>query len=356
MHPSRILFASPFVFKTAGRTARFCWPAYAWFALVLGLLAGCASTFDLQGHRGARGLAPENTLAAFDAALSVGVTTLELDIAISADKVAVISHEQALYEPLTRDATGQWLAARGPLIKNLSVVQLQAFDVGRLNLQAPYAKPFADQQASDGERIPTLAALFARVQALGAHAVRFNIETKIFPDRPSDTVGPDEFVDVMLATIRQAGMGHRVSLQSFDWRTLQRVQKLAPDIPTVYLSFENQRFSNLVDGSWSAGFKKADFSSVPQMVKAAGGRVWSPNFNNLTQQDLKTARDLGLQVIPWTVNNPADLDRLLQWGVDGIITDFPDRLRERMQLRGMPLPRAYAAEVLALPRPALPKP
>ncbi len=323
---------------------------------VFGLLAGCASTFDLQGHRGARGLAPENTLAAFDAALAVGVTTLELDIAISADKVAVISHEQALYEPLTRDAQGQWLTVRGPLIKNLRVAQLQTYDVGRLNPQAPYAKSFVGQQASDGERIPTLAALFNRVKALGASPLRFNIETKIFPDRPDDTVGPDEFVDVLLATIRQAGMTHRVSLQSFDWRTLQRVQKLAPDIPTVYLTFENPRFSNLVDGSWSAGLRKADFSSVPQMVKTAGGRVWSPNFNNLSQQELKTAQDLGLKVIPWTVNNPDDMDRLLQWGVDGLITDFPNRLRERMQNRGMALPRAYAAEVLALPRVPSPRP
>jgi glycerophosphoryl diester phosphodiesterase len=324
--------------------------ASAFVIVFVALLAGCATTFDVQGHRGARGLAPENTLAAFDAALSVGVTTLELDLAISADKVAVISHEQALYEPLTRNAQGHWLPARGPLIKNLSVAQLQAFDVGRLNPDAPYAKPFAGQQAADGERLPTLRALFDRVRALGIQDVRFNIETKIFPDRPNETVGPDEFVDIVLATIREAGMTHRVSLQSFDWRTLQRVQQLAPGIPTVYLTFENQRFSNLVDGSWSAGFKKADFSSVPQMVKAAGGRVWSPNFNNLQKQDLAIAQNLGLQVIPWTVNNPDDMDRLLQWGVDGLITDFPDRLRERMQLKGMALPKAYAAEVRALPR------
>ena len=356
MRPVRPAFSSLQHQKNAYHRGSARWLTGLLAAALFGLLAGCASTFDLQGHRGARGLAPENTLAAFDTALAVGVTTLELDIAISADKVAVISHEQALYEAFTRDAQGQWLATRGPLIKNLSVAQLQTYDVGRLNPNAPYAKPFAGQQPSDGERIPTLAALFERVKALGAQPVRFNIETKIFPDRPDDTVGPDEFVDVVLATIRQAGMTGRVSLQSFDWRTLQRAQKLAPEIPTVYLSFENQRFSNLVDGSWSAGLKKADFSSVPHMVKAAGGRVWSPNFNNLSQPDLKTAQSLGLQVIPWTVNGPDDMDRLLQWGVDGLITDFPDRLRERLQLRGMALPRAYAAEVLALPRVPAPRP
>ena len=326
------------------------WPSRIGLVASAMLLTGCASTFDLQGHRGARGLAPENTLAAFDVALSVGVNTLELDLAITADKVAVISHEQALYEPLTRDASGQWLTTRGPLIKNLSLAQLQTYDVGRLNPASAYAKPYAQQQASDGERIPALAALFARVKALGADAVRFNIETKIFPDRPLETMGPDEFADIVLETIAQAGMASRVSLQSFDWRTLQRFQKRAPHIPTVYLTFENARFSNLADGSWSAGLKKADFASVPHMVKAAGGATWSPNFNNLNQHDLKTAQELGLKVIPWTVNAAQDMDRLLQWGVDGIITDFPDRLRERMHSRGMALPRRYAAEVQALPR------
>ena len=357
MSPFSPVFASPTLPKTPVKPSLPQAPTTRWGSRLLmlalvGLLGACASSFDLQGHRGARGLAPENTLAAFDTALSVGVSTLELDIAISADKIAVISHEQALYEPLTRDAQGQWLPARGPLIKNLNLAQLQAFDVGRMNPNAAYGKPFANQQASDGERIPTLTALFERVKALGADNVRFNIETKIFPDRPDETVGPDAFVDSILAAIAQAGMASRVSLQSFDWRTLQRVQKLAPDIPTVYLSVENQRFSNIVDGSWSAGLKKAAFESVPHMVKSAGGRVWSPNFNNLNQQDLKKAKDLGLQVIPWTVNNPDDMDRLLQWGVDGIITDFPDRLRERMQSRGMALPRAYAAQVRALPRAA----
>ena len=144
--------------------------------------------FDLQGHRGARGLAPENTLPAFERALDIGVTTLELDIGVTADGVVVIHHDPYLNPAITRDAGGQWLVgSKGPLIKTLTLAQLQAYDVGRINPETPYARTFDAQQARDGTRIPTLASLFDRVKALGANEVRFNIETKINPGRSRTT-------------------------------------------------------------------------------------------------------------------------------------------------------------------------
>ena len=155
------------------------------------LIAGCAALaptakqhFDLQAHRGGRGLAPENTLAAFANAIDLGVTTLELDIGLTADGVVVISHDTSLNPDHTRDASGAWLAPKsGAAIRSLTLAQLQTYDVGRLNPASNYGKQFALQQPRDGERIPTLAALFALVQARGAAAatVRFNIETKIDP-------------------------------------------------------------------------------------------------------------------------------------------------------------------------------
>jgi len=306
--------------------------------VVLALWAPLGMAFDLQGHRGARGLAPENTLAAFERALEIGVTTLELDIAITADGVPVISHEPALFEAITRDAQGQWLKQRGPLIKSLTLAQVQAFDVGRSNPESPYGKQFPDQAPRDGQRIPTLASLFKLVNEYGATGVHFNIETKIFPGKPDDTVLPEVFVNALLATIREAGMTRRVSLQSFDWRTLQIVQKLEPGLRTVYLSTQG-RNNTLADGSWTAGLLLSQYPSVAHMVKASGGAVWSPNFNDLSAESVKGAQALGLKVIPWTVNNPPDMERLIDWGVDGIISDYPDRLREVMRRRGMALPK-----------------
>jgi glycerophosphoryl diester phosphodiesterase len=300
--------------------------------------AGAALAFDAQGHRGARGLAPENTLAAFERALSIGVTTLELDVVLSAEGVPVISHDSTPNPDLTRDAAGRWLQARGQPFNRLPLAEITAWDVGRINPASRYARDFAEQVAQDGQRIPTLAALFERVRQLGAHHVRFNIELKIHPGRPDDSPTPDTFVRAVLEVIANHGMNKRVGLQSFDWRIQKIASQLAPGMPLSYLSAQQPRFNTLGGGEWTAGLRLADFEDAPGLVAAAGGKIWSPNFNDLNQHLLQRARALELRVIPWTVNDIQDMARLIDWGVDGIITDYPDRLRTVMQRRGMSLP------------------
>ena len=296
--------------------------------------------FDLQSHRGTRGNAPENTLPAFERALEFGVDTLELDIGLTADGVVVISHDPYLNPAITRDASGKWLTGtRGPLIRTLTFAQLQAYDVGRIDPESAYGKTFNTQQPRDGTRVPTLRSLFDRVKALGATHIRYNIETKINPGQPDDTVSPDVMTRALLKVIQDAGMTRQVTIQSFDWRTLAIVQKLEPAIPTVYLTIQTANNDNVKDGSWTNGMKVADAGSAPKMVKAQGGAVWSPNGGAVTEALVKEGQALGLKVIPWTINNPADMERFIAWGVDGIITDYPDRLRTVMQARNMPLPK-----------------
>ncbi|MDP3082189.1 MAG: glycerophosphodiester phosphodiesterase [Rubrivivax sp.] len=310
------------------------------FVATLLCAAAGAHGFDLQGHRGARGLAPENTLAAFDRALAVGVHTLELDVFLSADGVLMVTHDPALNPDQTRDADGRWLSATGPLVRTLTVAQLQAYDVGRLRPGSVGERNFPQQEARDGERMPTLAALLERVRARAPAALRLNIEVKLNPHRPDNTPAHERIVDALLATLQAAGMTARTSIQGFDWRPLQRVQQLAPAIPTVYLSAQQPRFDTVADGAWTAGFRLADHGTLPKMVQAAGGRIWSPNFNDLTEALLHEARQLGLKVVPWTVNEAADMERLIGWGVDGLITDYPDRARPVMAARGIALPPA----------------
>ncbi len=303
------------------------------------LAAQPAAAFDLQGHRGARGLAPENTLPAFERALAIGVSTLELDVGLTSDGVVVIAHDPYLNPLITRDAGGQWLpGSKGPLIRSLSLAQLQTYDVGRIQPGTPYAATFGNQQPADGTRIPTLAALFERVKLLGAGGVRFNIETKLNPEQAGDTASPEQMTEALLKVVRDAGLLGRVSIQSFDWRTLQIVQRLEPSIPTVYLTIQSANSNNTSSAAWTAGFKIAEHASVPAMVKAAGGAVWSPNGGAVTQALVQQAQALGLKVIPWTINQAADMERLIGWGVDGLITDYPDRLREVMRQRQLPLP------------------
>lgn len=308
------------------------------------LLTSPAIAFDLIGHRGARGLAPENTLPSFARALSLGVTILELDTAITKDGVIVISHDPSLNPDLTRGKDGKWLNKTGPSIHSLPFTELQQYDVGRLKPDTNYAKSFPGQEALDGTRIPRLTDLFALVKKSGNDQVRFNIELKVSPLKPDETLDPETYSKRVLELIQQEGMKARVNLLSFDWRTLQAVQKVASEIPTVYLSVQRS-FDNVLaykpEGSpWTAGFQHKDYGSVPKMVKAAGGGTWAPFFGDLTETALKEARGLGLKVAVWTVNDPAQIKKMLDLGVDGITTDRPDLVRQAIAERGMALPPA----------------
>ncbi|HEX6705715.1 MAG TPA: glycerophosphodiester phosphodiesterase [Albitalea sp.] len=304
------------------------------------LVATQAAALDLQGHRGARGLLPENTLPAFRKALELGVTTLELDIAITRDDVLVISHDPALNPDITRGPDGRFLEARGPAIRTLSFDELMRYDVGRLKPGTTYAGRYPDQKPVDGTRIPRLSELFEMVKKSGNDTVRFAIETKLSPLAPDETVAPEPFARAVVAAIRSGGMASRASILSFDWRTLAIVQKEAPEIPTVYLSAQQSWLDNIGAGKpqgspWTAGIRHQDHGSVPKMVKAAGGTTWSAFHGDLDADKVKEAHGLGLQVLAWTVNEPALMGRLLDLGVDGIVTDRPDLLRHEMKRRGM---------------------
>ena len=312
-------------------------------AALLGLASLSAPAFDLQGHRGARGLAPENTLAAFALALSIGVDTLETDIAITRDGVLVISHDPALNPDITRGPDGQFLAARGPLIWQTDFAELQRYDVGRLKPGSRYAGQFPDQQPADGARLPRLDDLFALVKKSGNSKVRLSLETKLTPTAPADTQAPEAFARALVKAVRDAGMAQRTTIQSFDWRTLQVVQKEAPEIDTAYLTAQQRWLDNVLAGAaaaspWTAGFRYADHGSVPKLIKAAGGRIWSCHHADLDAAKVREAHALGLQVLAWTVNEPTQIGAVMDLGVDGIITDRPDRVRVEMQRRGMPLP------------------
>jgi len=288
-----------------------------------------ASAFDLQGHRGARGLAPENTLPAFAAALSLGVSTLELDTAITKDGVVVVCHDARLNPDITRGTDGRWLNPPTRAVRELSLDDLEHFDVGRIRPGSEYSYRFPDQKRLDKVTMPTLAQVFQLARRAGNSEVRFNIEIKTSPIRPADTLSPEDFAKTLLALIEREGMSSRVIIQSFDWRALKAVQALAPAIPTSYLSSQQRSLNNISTGAqggsaWTAGVQLSDHGSIPKMVKAAGGKIWSPNHTELSAEQVQEAHALGLQVIPWTVNTQEEMASVIDWGVDGIITDRPD--------------------------------
>ena len=299
-----------------------------------------AAALDLQGHRGARGLLPENSLAGFERAIQLGVTTLELDIAITRDGVLVVHHDMSLSAAYARDASGRWISrAPGP-IHGMTWAELQTYDIGRLKPGSDYARQFPDQQPQDGTRIPRLADLFDLVKRLGNQRVRFAIETKLRPDAADQTLPPEAFATAVVQAIRDAGMAQRAQIMSFDWRTLQAVQRIAPEIATVALTAQQPWADNIAAGkpegsAWTAGIQHRDHGSVPRMVKALGASHWSVFHADLTPELLREAQGQGLKVLVWTVNDAPTMGRLVDLGVDGLITDRPDIAQQVLKARGI---------------------
>jgi glycerophosphoryl diester phosphodiesterase len=300
--------------------------------------------FDLQGHRGARGLWPENTLAGFEHTVALGVSGIELDCGVTRDGVVVVTHDPELSPDLTRDAQGHFLPATGPSIRTLTHAQLSGYDVGRLRPDGEYALRFPEQCPQDGARIPALREVLSLVRALGKGQVRVSIEIKTFPEEPERTLAPAAFVLAVREAIEQAGASKMVAILAFDWRVLREAQRLMPHVPTVSLTEEQPgedtvRIGASAGSPWLAGLNPADFDdSVPRLVQASGSTTWGPDYLDLTFTRVHEAHALGLRVVPWTVNERADMERMLEYGVDGMISDRPDRLRALLAERNMPVP------------------
>ena len=292
-----------------------------------------AEKFYVVGHRGAAGLAPENTLAAFSKACEIGVDAIELDVLLTADGQIVVHHDYRLKQDIARTSEGEWLKPPGPAIKDLSLSELKTYDVGRLKPNTRYSRRYPEQQSADGERIPTLGEVISLLKTRCDPVTQLWVEIKTNPEKPDLTPAPETVADAVVQFLQQQDFTGRVRILSFDWRVLVHVQKIAPDIPAVYLSLVGRSLNNIKPGQpgaspWMAGIDIDDFSgSIPQAVKAVGGRYWAPYYKHITYNLLKEAHELCLQVFVWTPDSHHDMKRLIEMGVDGIITNRPDILK-----------------------------
>lgn len=305
--------------------------------------------FDLVGHRGARGLWPENTLAGFSRAMALGVTAMEFDCLATRDGVIVVTHDARLNPDCTRDAQGRFLEGVGPPILALSYEELQTFDVGRLRPGSAYAARFPDQQPVDGARIPKLADVLELIRTQGGGRVRANVEVKITPEKPASTLAPEPFVRLLADAVRATGMDSLVNILCFDWRVLTIARAQLPEATLVASTdqqpdFDTVRLGSAQPSAWLGGLDPGQFArSVPRLVQGIGAGVWAPDYLDVSAERIREVHALGLRVVPWTVNDPADMQRLIGLGVDGLISDRPDLLRKVLQQQGMALPPPLAA-------------
>lgn len=271
--------------------------------------------FDIQGHRGCRGLLPENSIPGFLYALELGATTLEMDVVISQDLKVVVSHEPFMSHLICSDSTGGHIPADQEHTYNIFQMdyqQIRQFDCGsRQHPNYPEQrvmtsfKPLLSEVLSEVEK---------KAQELGIDPPYYNIETKSHPSTDHQYhPGPDQFVNLLLEVVRQARVQNRLIIQSFDPRTLQAAKKQAPNIALALLVENRNTPRENLD---ILGFQ-------PQ--------IYSPEHVLVTGESLDYLQGMGVKVIPWTINDPEDMQAYMDLGVDGIITDYPDRLLRLME-------------------------
>ncbi len=296
-------------------------------SVVAGSGAPARRALEIHGHRGTPGHHPENTIDGFVAALAAGADVLETDLLLTSDGILVINHDFELNPDTTRDEAGNWLAEpSAPLVK-MTAAELTRYDVGRVRPGSKYAAKHPDQQGRDGARIPTLADALTAIDRASGGRARWNLEIKIATEQPERTAPLETVVDATVALLRERDMEARVMIQSFDFRVTRRVQQVAPSIRTGCLT-EPKSIAPRPEGPspFNGGLDIRTFGdSVPRLVHAAGCAYWTPSFKTLTAEQVVEAHRLGLRVVPWTVNEPDDLRRVIALGVDGVITDYPDR-------------------------------
>ncbi len=293
--------------------------------------------FDVQGHRGARGLLPENTLDAFERALELGVSTLELDLGVTRDREVVVSHDRRVNPGVCRRADGTPVL-KPPLLRDLSLGEIQALDCGSLNPD-PKRFPEPPRKNVPGASIPTLREVFQLAADFGDDRVRFNVEIKIDPT-VDDTVPLEEFVELVVGVVGEHRMADRVTIQSFVWRALELVKSQAPDLETAALLATDTRTPDWlggIDPATAGGTSLALLHAARDYVDVYSPywRLIAPGSPAYLGSRVEEIRAAGFAVIPWTVNSKRRMGKMLDLGVDGLITDYPDVLIAMLEERGM---------------------
>jgi glycerophosphoryl diester phosphodiesterase len=280
----------------------------------------------IHGHRGARGLYPENSLVGIEAAIAMGCNAIEVDICVTRD---VLLHDPVMAGYLVRDYNGDWIRDE-VVVRQLNLHQIKNFDVGRIEPGSRYALLFPDQTSVDGTTIPTLGEAVTLLE--NTPHVSLNIELKSTPYDNAAMPGIDDYAALAATLIKDYDIPGRCIVQSFDWRLPTAVRQSIPELVLGFTT-DNQPDGHPVSPvagkpePWTNFRDLAEFyDDLPAMIHSMGGNIWSSNFHDLDREKVQRAHELGLEVYAWTVNAENDMERMIDWQVDAIVTDYPDRL------------------------------
>ena len=287
---------------------------------------------SLVGHRGARGLMPENTIEGFEYILDNGISAIEFDVLLTKDEVPVITHDFHLSKSITRNAEGNWLLKNGPRISDLTVADLQMFDVGGVDKRSSYGSLYPEQAFLSDVRILKLSDLLELACRPKGQNLFLLLEVKSEP-----SIDKRNVIEHIVFEIQKRSLSNRVVLHSFDWSLLEECLLIAPEMPRSYLSQLPESSDDPFDKPTEES--SPDFASfncsIPEAIQAAGGHLWCPYFKDITVDLVTEAHNLGLPVCTWTVNEVEDIENMIDMGIDGIITDYIDRATKIFKSRGL---------------------
>lgn len=295
---------------------------------------------EIYGHRGAAGLASENTLTGIATALSIGVDAIDMDIVLTKDGQIVLNHDPFLNPDFTQSNNGDWILSPVSLTK-INSYDLKHYRVGKVKPNSTYRKQFPMQKDSL-EEIPTLKEALLFLKSKAPKTLKIQIEIKTHANPSFGSAHPEQFIPQLIKTLTEANLTNPIEIHSFDWRNLILLQQQAPNLVTSYLTDKEDKDIQVFATQMHVGFPtEVHQHQYPALIYKLGGKIWCPNFQDLTEHDLKIAKAFGLKVNVWTVDNPKDMQRMIDLNVDGIITNRPDILRSVMKARALNLPPIY---------------
>lgn len=307
------------------------------YVILISCLSFAAQSFTLFSHRGARGLAPENTIQAIQKAIDLGVDAIDIDVVMSKDNQLIVYHDLTLNPDITKDQAGNWVR-NDIVIKDLNLAQIKTYKVCKIREDSNYSRIFKKQTSIADAEIPTLREVIRHIKTHASYPVSLQVELKTDPTTPKSSASANEIAETIHEIIISENFADRIKVQAFDWQCLITLRKLNPHLTTGYLtSAENsQKMLNTdpkIAGQWTGGYLLKDFhNSIPEMISSLAGTWWDAEDIEITNQQVAKAHRLRLKVASWSWpektslkdSNQQMLSKLIQMNVDGIITDRPD--------------------------------
>ena len=287
----------------------------------------------IYGHRGARGDLPENTLESFKYLFENNINAYETDILISKDLIPVITHDFRLEPSFTKDSEGNWIEDENIKIFDLTYEELLKFDVGSINKLSRYGRRFVNQKPLENQRIPKLSELLDLSSKNKSENLLINLEIKSTPDEENLTPAPEDTVKLVVDEMNLSNLKDKIIVSSFDWRTLTEIKNQYPEISRAYLTYQQVRGMKIKKtiynrSPWMSFLPFYEDHELPKIIKSQGGKAWHPYRKDITKKLVDISHQEDLPVNVWTVNEEYEMLKMIEYGVDGIMTDYPLRLKE----------------------------